>query len=209
MGIKFIEKYNVFKLDAKDTSYIMAIVDEEKFLGHVYFGKKVIDENINYLMRLEEPPYYPTKNNRDRVSFYDSFPMEYSTHGIGDFRESSIQVKDKNGHSQVKLEYKSHEIYKGKRELKGLPSTYGNDKECTTLEVTCIDKYLNLEVVLVYTVFEELDAIIRSVRIKNSSEDKITLTKVLSTCVEFEGIDYDMISLHGSWARERHIQRKK
>lgn len=209
MGIKFIEKYNVFKLDAKDTSYIMAIVDEEKFLGHVYFGKKVIDENINYLMRLEEPPYYPTKNNRDRVSFYDSFPMEYSTHGIGDFRESSIQVKDKNGHSQVKLEYKSHEIYKGKRELKGLPSTYGNDKECTTLEVTCIDKYLNLEVVLVYTVFEELDAITRSVRIKNSSEDKITLTKVLSTCVEFEGIDYDMISLHGSWARERHIQRKK
>ncbi|MBS5949092.1 MAG: alpha-galactosidase [Clostridium sp.] len=209
MGIKFIEKYNVFKLDAKDTSYIMAIVDEEKFLGHVYFGKKVIDENINYLMRLEEPPYYPTKNNRDRVSFYDSFPMEYSTHGIGDFRESSIQVKDKNGHSQVKLEYKSHEIYKGKRELKGLPSTYGNDNECTTLEVTCIDKYLNLEVVLVYTVFEELDAIIRSVRIKNSSEDKITLTKVLSTCVEFEGIDYDMISLHGSWARERHIQRKK
>ena len=209
MGIKFIEKYNVFKLDAKDTSYIMAIVDEEKFLGHVYFGKKVIDENINYLMRLEEPPYYPTKNNRDRVSFYDSFPMEYSTHGIGDFRESSIQVKDKNGHSQVKLEYKSHEIYKGKRGLKGLPSTYGNDNECTTLEVTCIDKYLNLEVVLVYTVFEELDAITRSVRIKNSSEDKITLTKVLSTCVEFEGIDYDMISLHGSWARERHIQRKK
>ena len=52
MSIKFIEKYNVFKLDAKNTSYIIAIVDEEKFLGHVYFGKKVIDENINYLMSI-------------------------------------------------------------------------------------------------------------------------------------------------------------
>lgn len=87
MGIKYFEKNRVFKLDAKDTSYVIGIVDKENFLGHVYFGKKVIDENINYLMRLEEAPFYPTKNNRDRVSFYDSFPHEYSMQGIGDFRE--------------------------------------------------------------------------------------------------------------------------
>ena len=209
MGIRFIEKYNVFKLDSKDTSYIISIVDEEKFLGHVYFGKKVIDEDINYLMRINEPPYVPSKNNRDRVSFYDSFPFEYSTHGIGDFRESSIRVIDKNGHSEVKLEYKSHEIYKGKKELNGLPATFGDDNECTSLEITCEDMYLNLQVVLVYTTFENLDVITRSVKVKNLSEDKINLTKVLSTCIDFDDIDYDMISLHGSWARERHVQRKK
>lgn len=209
MGIRFIEKYNVFKLDSKDTSYIISIVDEEKFLGHVYFGKKVIDEDINYLMRINEPPYVPSKNNRDRVSFYDSFPFEYSTHGIGDFRESSIRVIDKNGHSEVKLEYKSHEIYKGKKELNGLPATFGDENECTSLEITCEDMYLNLQVVLVYTTFENLDVITRSVKVKNLSEDKINLTKVLSTCIDFDDIDYDMISLHGSWARERHVQRKK
>ncbi|MBS6502846.1 MAG: alpha-galactosidase [Clostridium sp.] len=209
MGIRFIEKYNVFKLDSKDTSYIISIVDEEKFLGHVYFGKKVIDEDIDYLMRINEPPYVPSKNNRDRVSFYDSFPFEYSTHGIGDFRESSIRVIDKNGHSEVKLEYKSHEIYKGKKELNGLPATFGDENECTSLEITCEDTYLNLQVVLVYTTFENLDVITRSVKVKNLSEDKINLTKVLSTCIDFDDIDYDMISLHGSWARERHVQRKK
>lgn len=209
MGIRFIEKYNVFKLDSKDTSYIISIVDEEKFLGHVYFGKKVIDEDINYLMRINEPPYVPSKNNRDRVSFYDSFPFEYSTHGIGDFRESSIRVIDKNGHSEVKLEYKSHEIYKGKKELNGLPATFGDENECTSLEITCEDMYLNLQVVLVYTTFENLDVITRSVKVKNLSEDKINLAKVLSTCIDFDDIDYDMISLHGSWARERHVQRKK
>ncbi|WP_111930623.1 alpha-galactosidase [Clostridium tertium] len=209
MGIRFIEKYNVFKLDSKDTSYIISIVDEEKFLGHVYFGKKVIDEDINYLMRINEAPYVPSKNNRDRVSFYDSFPFEYSTHGIGDFRESSIRVIDKNGHSEVKLEYKSHEIYKGKKELNGLPATFGDENECTSLEITCEDMYLNLQVVLVYTTFENLDVITRSVKVKNLSEDKINLTKVLSTCIDFDDIDYDMISLHGSWARERHVQRKK
>lgn len=209
MGIKFIEKHKVFKLDAKDTSYIIAIVDEEQFIGHVYFGKKIVDENVNYLLRIDEPPYVPSKNNRDRVSFYDSFPMEYSTHGIGDFRESCLRVRDNKGNNACKLQYVSHEIFSGKKSLQGLPSTFGNEDECTTLEITCIDKDLNLEVVLVYTTFENLDVITRSVRFKNCAEDAITLTKVLSACIDFDGVNYDMISLHGSWARERHISRKK
>ena len=49
MSIKFIEKDKVFKLDSKDTSYIIAIV-EEQFVRHVYFGKKILDENVNYLL---------------------------------------------------------------------------------------------------------------------------------------------------------------
>ena len=49
MSIRFIEKDKVFKLDSKDISYIIAIVDEEQFVGHVYFGKKILDKNVNYL----------------------------------------------------------------------------------------------------------------------------------------------------------------
>ena len=48
MSIRFIEKDKVFKLDSKDISYIIAIVDEEQFVGHVYFVKKILDENVNY-----------------------------------------------------------------------------------------------------------------------------------------------------------------
>ena len=209
MSIKFFEKHKVFKLDGKDTSYIIAIVDEEQFLGHVYFGKKIVDENVNYLMRTEESPFVPSKNNRDRVCFYDSFPMEYSTHGIGDFRETCLAVKDVNGHTACRLQYSSHSIFGGKQKLHGMPATFGNESECSSLEITCVDKDLNLEVVLVYTVFEELDVITRSVRIKNCGENSITITKALSMCVDFDGIDYDMISLHGSWARERHISRRR
>ncbi len=208
MGIKYIENNRTFKLDSKDTSYIISIVDDEKFLGHVYFGQKVLDENLNYLMRTEESPFTPSKNNRDRVVFYDSFPFEYPSHGIGDFRESAIKILDKNGHSYVKLEYKSHNIYKGKKELRNLPSTFGKDDECTSLEVLCIDKILNLEVVLIYSVFEDLDVITRAVKVKNLSEDSIVIEKVLSSCITLDGIGYDMITLNGGWARERHIERK-
>ena len=32
MGIKFIEDKKIFKLDAKDTSYIISVIDEEQFV---------------------------------------------------------------------------------------------------------------------------------------------------------------------------------
>ena len=209
MSIKFFEDDKIFKLDAKDTSYIIAIVDEEQFIGHVYYGKKIIDENVNYLLRLEESPYVPSKNNRDRVSFYDSFPMEYSTHGIGDFRETALAIKDQNGNTACKLKYCSHKIFEGKKKLRNLPATFGKNNECTSLEISCLDEEANLEVTLIYTVFENLDVITRSVRVKNRGKEDVFLTKVLSMCIDFDGINYDMISLHGSWARERHILRKK
>ncbi|MDT8716217.1 alpha-galactosidase [Clostridium sp. 19966] len=208
MGISFNEKSKSFKLDAKGTSYIMAIVDEEQFLGHVYFGEKLPDEDVNYLMRLEESPFVPSKNNRDRMSFLDCFPTEYSTSGLGDFRESCLQVRTNAGMTACGISYASHKIYAGKPKLKGLPATFGDEKECTTLEVTCIDKHLNLEIVLIYTVFENLDVITRSVRVKNCADESIELTRVLSACVDFDRIDMDVITLHGSWARERHINRR-
>ncbi|HHX61117.1 MAG TPA: alpha-galactosidase [Epulopiscium sp.] len=207
MGIEYYGNEKIWKLDTKSSSYIIAIVDEEQFVGHVYYGKKLADYNLNYLMRIDEPPFVPSRNNRDRVPFYDSFPMEYPTHGLGDFRESCLQVKTKDGHTACGLQYVSHEITKGKPKLKELPATFANEDECTTLQLKCMDHLLNLEVVLMYTVFENLDVITRSVAIRNCSKDKISLTKVLSCCVDFDGMDYDLITMHGSWARERHVQR--
>ncbi len=199
---------NIFKLQTKNSSYFIAIVDEEKFIGHVYYGKKVPDDNLNYLLRLEEPPFVPSKNNRDRVSFYDSFPMEYPGHGLGDYREDCITVKTGKGSTACQFTYDHHKIYSGKPELPGLPATFDREGTCTTLELVGKDEILNLELTLLYTIFEEEDAIARSTRIVNQSEEVITLTKALSACVDLDSMDYDMITLHGSWARERHVQRK-
>ena len=42
MGISFAENEGkkLFKLDTPNTSYIIGVICEEGFLGHVYFGKK-------------------------------------------------------------------------------------------------------------------------------------------------------------------------
>lgn len=209
MGIRYYEDERVFKLDTPKSTYMIGIVDEENFVGHIYYGKRVEDYHLSYLMRTEEAPYVPSKNDRDRVSFLDSFPMEYPAHGLGDFRDDALQVETEEGYSACTLSYVTHYIYKGKKRLEGLPATFGTKEECTTLELVCQDAHLNLEVVLVYTTFEKVDAITRSVRITNNNTKEIALTKVLSMAIDMDNLDFDMISLTGSWARERHIQRRK
>ena len=61
MGIKYFEKERIFKLDTQCTSYFIGVVDEEKFLGHVYYGKRLSEHKLNYLLRVDEPPFVPSK----------------------------------------------------------------------------------------------------------------------------------------------------
>lgn len=210
MGIRYWEKERMFQLDTPNTSYVIGIADQEGFLGHVYYGKRLSGvEGAERLLRVDRPLEDWQVYNRDRLSFLDCFPMEYSGHGVGDFRESSIRVKDSGGHSAVLLTYRSHEIYQGKRKLEGLPATFGTKDEAATLAITCRDDAIGLEAVLEYSVFEDTDAIARSVRLTNLGKEPLVLEKVMSGCLDMDNRDFDMITLHGSWARERRIERKK
>jgi len=208
MAIKYFDSEKIFKLDTCASSYLIGIVDEEQFVGHIYYGDKLEDHNIGYLMRTGEAPYVPSVNARDRHSFLDSFPFEYPTHGVGDFRDDAISVLTEGGHRGLQLFYVSHEIIAGKKSIPGLPATFGKEDECSTLEITCEDPVLGLKVVLSYTAFDKVDAITRSVRVINGSDKSIYLTKVLSACLDMDNEDYDLITLSGSWARERQIDRR-
>ena len=218
MGIKYYEKQRIYKLDTPRTSYIMAVVDRENFLGHVYYGERLEDYDLNYLLRTGEAPFVPSENNRERCSFMDSFPVEYAGHGVGDYRDGCIRVRSAEGHSAVNLTVVSRDIYGGKKKPEGLPATFGGEKECSTLEIHCEDAALGLRVTLMYTVFEDVDAVTRSVKVTNVSDEApgaegtgkdIYLTKVLSACLDMDNKDFECLSLHGSWARERRIQRQK
>lgn len=207
MGIQYFEKERIFKLDTKKTSYLIGIVDEEKFVCHIYYGKRLSGHRAEYLMRTAESPFLPSQNARDRQVVLDCLPMEYTSNGVGDYKESTISVKTKAGNVAVQPTFESYRIFQGKPKLEGLPATFGKEEECTTLEILCRDAVLNLEVLLRYSVFEDVDAIIRSVEITNKGEE-LLLTRALSACLDMDNRDFEMITLHGGWARERHMQRK-
>ena len=59
-------------------------------------------------------------------------------------------------------------LYAGKNKLNNLPATYVEDEnEAMTLELTLVDSLKNVKLILSYSVFEEFDAITRSVKIIN------------------------------------------
>ena len=208
MGIIFDESKKIFKLDTPNTSYVMGLEDSFGYLVHYYYGAKLNTLDVRYLGRTGDPPFTPDRNARDKLSFLDSAPMEYPTGGIGDFREHCLEVRTVDGHNAVELGYRSHSIQKGKPKLQGLPATFATEEDCTTLTVCMEDAILGLTVELQYTVFEKLDAITRSVKLTNKGEKPLYLTKVLSACLDMDNEDFEMLTLHGTWGRERRIQQR-
>ena len=205
MNIQFDAEKKVFKLDTANTSYAIALVDEENFIGHAYYGAKISDTDVSYLMRTAEPPFVPSKNNRDRSSFFDAFPMEYPGNGVGDYRESAVEVLDDNCHTAVNFCYTGHKIYHGKPALAGMPATFAPEEKCMTLELFAEDPVLKLKAVFLYSIFDDVDAVVRSVQITNEGEKPLYLTKVMSASIDMDAKDFQMLTLHGSWARERQM----
>ena len=204
MPISYNEQERVFRLDTPHTTYLMGLAGSENFLGHIYYGPCVPDDSLSYLLRLEERPFTPDSNPGKRASFYDCFPFEYPAWGGGNFRQPCLRTAQGDG--SCELFYDSHRISPGKPPLEGLPAAYGED--CSTLEIVLRDHVSNVKVHLLYTVFQDVDVISRSARVENSGREAIDLTAALSASLELDNEDFDLITLHGSWAREQTIDRR-
>ena len=205
--IVFDGKENIFKIDTENNSYVMGIIDE-KYLVHIYYGKKLSGTHLAYLLDMDQEYLNDIHiNYGEKSSFLDRLPMEYPTAGMGDFRQSCIEAADTIGKTGVELFYDSYKIIVGKPALDGLPATFGDGAQ--TLCITLKDDVLKLEVELRYSVFEGNDAVIRSAVITNYGDKPLYIEKVLSACLELGYEPHDYITLHGSWARERRIDRQR
>ena len=205
--IRFDEKNKVFLLDTENTTYGIAIVDD-RYVEHLWYGAKIEGENLRYLLREDEGPLTPSQKKRETGAFLDCAPMEYPETGMGDYRESALCVRSMAGHRASELWYEGYEIVQGKPALDGLPATWGSESDCSTLKIYCRDALLGMKVTLLYSVFAGSDALTRSVIVENEGKEPFYLEKVLSACIDMDDRDFEMITLPGSWARERHIQRR-
>ena len=188
-GERFSEDILTFTLNAGNTTYSFAVL-ENGMPAHLYYGSRVEDDDLTYLLRLDQHPWTTKVNARDECAILDVLPMEYPCYGIGDFRESCLMVEDADGMSACDLRYVSHRIYPGKPLLYAgdirMPATYASENEAQTLEVLCRDAHLGLEVTLIYTAFNELDAVTRSVIIHNAGSADVKLRRALSACGDFD-----------------------
>lgn len=209
MGIRFNEENKLFNIESKNTSYILSVL-ETAHLVHLYWGRKINSDKINYLIKKRQCGSFLADLDNIDDFHLEAVPQEYPSYGNPDLRSPAVQIKLGNGTTVTDFRYDSHKIFKGKNKLQGLPATYvEDDSEAQTLEVTLKDELANLKLILSYTVFEEYDAITRSAKIINESNEEVDILRVLSASVDFNHSEFDFIQLSGAWARERHIIRSK
>ncbi len=209
MSVRYIESKKTFLLQTKNSTYQMKVSDYG-YLLHLYYGERLEDEDLSYLIQLQDRGFSPNPNEagNDRTFSLDFLPQEFSSDGSCDYRLSSIEVKNGDGSYAFVGKVAKHEIYAGKYSLAGLPSLWGTEKDrVDTLEIWLTDPATQLTVVLCYSVFEEKDIITRAVKVINESEDTIYLNRIMSMTMDFMDSDYDFIHFDGRHTMEREWSR--
>lgn len=209
MAIGFQRENRIFTLDTAHTSYQMK-VDDFGFLLHLYYGGRVYG-NMDYLLTCYDRGFSgnPWDVGNDRTYSLDVLPQEYPVMGVGDFRNSALIIRNADGSDCCDLRYIGHEIKKGKYGLPGLPAVYADAGEAETLEICLEDKVSGVRAALLYGVLEDADIITRSVILENCGENRVTVEKAASACLDFVTGRFDMLSFYGRHTMERNLQREE
>lgn len=210
MTIQFNELTKEFHLYNRQISYILKILKNNQ-LGHLYFGKKVRErDSYDYLVESHHRPMTSYPYEGDMYFSLEHLKQEYPAYGTSDFRHPAVEIRQNNGSRITNFEYKDHTIYKGKPKLQGLPAVYTeHEDEATTLEITLVDDLIHVEITLLYTIFENENAIARSARIQNNGAESVDLLAAMSMNLDLPDYDYEWLQLSGAWSRERHIKMRK
>lgn len=205
MNIFVNEKTGTFHLQNDSISYIMTVLPNGH-MGQLYFGQKIHhQEDFSYLLEgcFRSQAAYPFEDERG-ISL-EHVKQEYPVYGSGDFRQCALEVLQENGSRLTDFVYRGYEIQEGKPVLEGLPATYTESpQEARTLLLTLEDREAGLTLTLYYTIFEKEGILTRSARITCCGETPAYLERAMSLCLDLPDADYEMITLNGSWARERN-----
>ncbi len=191
-------------LHTQNSSYQMKVWDYGVLL-HTYYGPRIADGDLSCLLRPWDRGFSPNPNEAgfERGFSLDTFPQEYSTCGVGDFRLPSIELELPSGSRSADLRYVDCEVREGKYALEGLPAFYGGAEDWQTLSVRLTDAAAQVDVELLYGVLEKHDLITRSVRVTNRGAQTVKLCRCMSLCLDFTRSDLDMISFNGAHVMER------
>ena len=210
MDIRYLEEYGTYKIDTDNTSYIISRTDgKQGFIGHVYYGPRIGDDDVRYMTRVEQRSL-PSSSRKDEAAFRDVFPGEYSGYGVGDFRDCAFMAEEELWPNARTTEFKfrSAEIKDGRPQDKGferLPHTFGD--KARTLIIKAEDAARGIALELYYTVYEGSDAIIRSARISNARLlGDICIRKAMSASMDMDAEDYRLLTQYGTWGREKYIE---
>ena len=193
-----------FIIETKNTGYYFRVT-ESGHLEHIYYGKNCnIDGNIEAI--IAKCQYIPGNlinySKEYNKTALEDMCLEMSSYGKGDIREPFVEIIHNDGSITCDFLYKDYEIFKIKKTLEKMPSSYDNTNQTESLIIKLYDSQYDIELELCYSCFEDCDVITRSAKITNGNKGKIIIKRLLSTQVDFDDYDYEMVTFNGTWINE-------
>ncbi|MCL2784612.1 MAG: alpha-galactosidase [Propionibacteriaceae bacterium] len=196
----------VFRLETQDSSYWFRITSHGH-LEHLHYGIRLPrDQSAESLAIKRSAEIGTSIAYSDEDPFYclDHLCLEWSGVGAGDFRESPIEVVGSDGAYSCDFLYSNHAIIPGAMKADTLPLAYGADAQ--TLRIELVDQAAHLSLILWYTVFESANVIARRATLTNLGEEPMSVRKLASLMVDIPDQGFRLLSLHGGWIKEAHLQ---
>ena len=203
MAIQFISDTKTFHLMGKDISYLF-FINEAGYPEHLYFGPRIdAGDDIRYTRAFGANSTSATPPGVDDVRSYNDYPSELSFFGTGDYREPAVLPVNRAGDRLCELLFETFDIVGEKPAISGMPSLDGGE----TLIVHLKDGINGFAADLYYTVYDDCSVIARRTVYKNTGSSDVRLERAYSFTLALPDRDYEMLSLYGVWAKERHIDR--
>lgn len=163
------------------------------------------------------------------------YPVQFSLAGGPDFRSPAGIVRNDRGEAVSHLEFRGYRVYRNPAELLAefprfadsagrvfphLRRTFGPEAGAAADDAAAEDavEILALELArgqgglklsLLYFVFPQCDMIVRQVYLENDSGRAYSVSRMMSAVLSFgaDGDEYELLTLDGTWGRERHLHR--
>lgn len=200
-------KTKEFHLTNGKISYIFRVMPKIKQLEAIYFGKAVHIRKDLHNLNEYEPGSGCQQFPNTGISSLEHIRQEYPTYGTTDFRKPAFKIEYPNGDKISDFKYKNYSINPGSPDLGTLPHIRYNEKNAETLTIILEDQYSNLSLKLNYTIFNNLNIIVRNAQFVNNSTKNYNLLSAKSASLDLPLNNYDLVTLNGAWARERHVNR--
>ena len=195
-------KNNFFKLDTEKTTYLFSAT-ESGLLVHHYYGKRVPFHDYNNIMLKQEGGMGTAiEYEGNRFEYVDNMELEFSSFGIGDYRELPLSIQNQiHGYSN-NFKYRNYQI------IDDNDSFMRSYNQNQTLKVDLYDSTLNIGIELYYRIFEKANVITRYVKFYNNSNLTFNIERLFSMQLDLNDANYVMMTFDGAWAKERHLNEK-
>ena len=122
MAVRYDAETKTFILETKNSSYLMTVSRYGNLL-HMYYGERIPDTDLNYLLTFQDRGFSPNPNEagNDRTFSLDFLPQEFSTSRSGDYRNPSVEMIWGEGGRAFAGKWQDMRYGEERTELQGCP----------------------------------------------------------------------------------------